>query len=251
MKGRILGFNESDGAGAISAEDGSRHKFTSADWRGERPPTVGMSVDFESSEGQAKEIYLVSGAARAALGSMNVDLGSLSASPEGAKVAAMFTRSLAVPLALVVITACFMNAITSPAMSASLIDLGKVADALNLASSTASMAGEGGSGLGLGMVGSVLFLRFAAPLAAIWLIWAAWAGKPERVPMLVAGISAIGAALLVIGMKSATLSMLPNFMREQMSAAISLGLGVWVLLLAGGALLAAALGKLRNPLVKE
>ncbi|MDZ4138585.1 MAG: hypothetical protein U1D66_06860 [Erythrobacter sp.] len=249
MKGRILGFNESDGAGAISAEDGSRHKFTSADWRGERPPTVGMSVDFESSEGQAKDIYPISGAARAALGSMNVDLGSLSASPEGAKVAALFTRSLAVPLALVVIAACFMNAMSSPVMSVNLIDLGKVMDGLNLASIASSMSGEGNSGLG--MVSTILFLRFAAPLAAVWLIWASWAGKPERVPMLVAGMSAIGAALLVIGLKSAAMSMLPDFMREEISAAISLGLGVWVLLLAGGALVAAALGKLRNPLVKE
>lgn len=248
MKGRILGFNEVEGSGAITADDGSRHSFTRADWRGPRPPQAGMSVDFESAEGAAKEIYPVTSGVMASLGAINPDLSSLAATPESAKLTAMFTRSLAAPLALVVIVACFMNAISSPMMSVNLLDLGKVLDGLAMAGAAASMIGddEGGSG----SLGALLALRFAAPLAALWLLWTAWAGKPERLPMMVTGVAAIGAAALVIGLRESALSMLPDFVREEAGSVISLGLGVWVLLLSGAALLAAATGKLRNPLAQ-
>lgn len=247
MKGKILGYSGSEGAGAIAAEDGSRHKFTRADWRGEKEPATGMAVDFESAGGTAKEIYPLGGAL-SGLGNMTVDLGGISASPHGAQATAMFTRSLAAPLALVILLACFMSAISSPMMSVSLLDLGKIVDGLSLAGAAASMGGSEGGGAG--WVGSLLFLRFAAPVAAIWLIWTSWSGKPEKLPMLVTGASAIFAALLVFGLKQAALSMVPDFVREQLSQGISMGLGVWLLLLAGGALIAAALGKIRNPLAK-
>lgn len=249
MKGKILGFDESQGAGAISAEDGTRHTFTRADWRGARQPAPGISVDFECADGSAREIYPVAGAGLAALGTMNVDLGGLSGSPQGERVVDLFTRSLAVPLALVVLLACFMSAISAPVMSVNLIDLGKITDGLNLAGAAASMepSGEGG----LGSLGVLLALRFLAPLSALWLIWSAWAGKPERLPMLIAGACAIGAGLLVIALKQAALSMVPDFVRDEFSAAISLGGGVWLLFLAGAALIAAALGKIRNPLAGE
>jgi len=249
MKGKILGFNQVEGTGAIAAEDGSRHRFLFEDWRGERPPAAGMNVDFESVEGTAKDIYPVTGAAMAALGNINVDLSGLSASPEGAKVAALFNRSLAVPLALVVLIACFMTVLSSPVQSATLLGLGQTIDQISVAASAGAMMGADTSGLGT--MQTLLGLRFAAPLAALWLIWTAWAGKPERMPMLATGGAAILAALLVIGLKSAILSMAPDFMRDQLSAGISLGLGVWLLLLAGGALIAAGLGIIRNPLAKE
>lgn len=248
MKGKILGFNEAEGRGAISAEDGARHNFVRSEWRGERPPAAGMTVDFEGRDGAALDVYPVGGATMAALGSMNVDLGGISSSPQGAKLTAMFTHSLAAPLALVVLAACFMSAITSPMMSVNLFDLGNLMDGLDLAAGAASLAGE--QNQGAGAIGYLLFLRFLAPLTALWLIWAAWAGKPERLPMLLTGASAILAALLVIGLKAAALSMVPDFVRAQISAAISLGLGVWILLIAGGALIAAGLGKLGNPLAK-
>jgi hypothetical protein len=249
MKGKILGFSEAEGTGAIAAEDGTRHKFTRADWRGDKTPATGMTVDFESEGGAAKEIYPVGGAALAALGNINVDLSGLSVSPEGAKLAALFTRSLAVPLALVVLLACFMNVLTSPAQSATLFGLGQTLDQLSMVSAAGRMMGADSSGLGT--MQTLMFLRFAAPLAALWLIWAAWAGKPEKLPMMAAGAAAILAALLVAGLKMAIVSMAPDFMREQISSGISLGLGVWMLLLAGGALIAAGLGMIRNPLAKE
>ncbi|WP_432769113.1 MAG: hypothetical protein HEQ22_17445 [Sphingopyxis sp.] len=249
MKGKILGFSEADGSGAISADDGSRHRFVRAEWRGDKAPVAGMIVDFESEGGSAKDIYPVGGGA---LGNLNVDLSGLSglsASPGGARVTELVTKSLAVPLALVVLLACFLDAIASPMQSVSLFGLGDAVAELEGASRMASMMGGGDAGIG--GLGALLVLRFAAPLAALWLIWAAWAGKPERMPMLVTGAAAIVAGLLVIIVRSTLLSAVPEMARDMMASQIDLGFGVWLLLLAGAGLIAAAFGFLRNPLAKR
>ena len=249
MKGKVLGFSEADGTGAIAADDGSRHRFAREDWRGERAPTAGTTVDFESEGGAAREIYPVTGAAMAALSGINVDLGGLSGSAEGARIGALFTRSLAVPLALVVLLACFLPALSSPMESASLMSLGSIVAQLSMASEAQAMFG-GGESSGLGAIEPLLALRFLAPLCALWLIWAAWVGKAEKLPLVATGAAALLAALLVFMLKAAAVSMVPDMAREAISAAISFGLGVWLLVFAGGALIAAGLGKLRNPLAK-
>ncbi|MBB5705165.1 hypothetical protein [Sphingopyxis panaciterrulae] len=249
MKGKILGYSEADGSGAISADDGSRHRFTRADWRGDKPPATGMVVDFESSEGAAKEIYPVGGAALAALGNINVDLSGLSGSAGGARATELFTKSLAVPLALVVLLACFLTALSSPMKGVSLIGLGDAVAELEGAARMASMMGGGGDS-GLGGLGALLILRFAAPLAALWLVWAAWAGKAERLPMLVTGAATIVAALLVVLVRQAVLSAVPDMARDMMASQIHLGLGVWLLLLSGAGLIAGGLGLIRNPLAR-
>src|SRR3546814_20819541 len=89
----------------------------------------------------------------------------------------------------------------------------------------ASMMGGGGDS-GLGGLGALLILRFAAPLAALWLVWAAWAGKAERLPMLVTGAATIVAALLVVLVRQAVLSAVPDMARDMMASQIHLGLGV-------------------------
>lgn len=247
MKGKILGFSEAEGTGAISAEDGSRYRFARAEWRGERPPTTGTVVDFEGADGQAQEIYPVSGAVLAALGNINVDLGEISGSPQADKVKSMFTGSLAAPLAVVVLIACFLPAITSPFDSLSLFGLGDSRTGMGALSRAAAMSGRGG---GLGTLETLLVLRFGAPLAALWLIWASWSGKALRTATLVAGAAAIVAGLLPILMRSAAIDAVPDFMTRQMSASVGIGMGVWLLLLAGAALLAAGFGIIRNPLAK-
>ncbi|MCB2057422.1 MAG: hypothetical protein H6916_13205 [Novosphingobium sp.] len=245
MMGKILGFNQTEGSGAIAAEDGSRHRFLTEDWRGDKPPVAGMTVDFDSDGGTAKDIYPVSGVA---LDSFKVDLSGITASAEGTRVVALFTRSLSTPLALGVLLACFMTALSSPVQSATLLGLGQIVDQLSMASAAGGMMGADTSGMGT--MQALLFLRFAAPIAALWLMSAAWRGKSEKLPLLATGAAAILAALLVVGLRSAILSMAPDFLREQLAAGISLGFGVWLLFLLGGALMAAGFGKLRNPLAK-
>ena len=250
MKGKILGFDDAAGSGAISAEDGTRHKFARADWRGgDKTPTAGMTVDFESEGGAARDVYPVAGSAMAALGTIGADIGALSESEQGARIAALMTRTLAVPLAVLVLLACFLPALSSPVQSATLIGLGNAMDDLGRAAAAQEMLGGGKSGFDT--IQTLLFLRFAAPLAALWLIWAAWSGKTERLPMLVTGAASIVAGLLVIMLRSAILSMVPDFIRDRMADGVSLGIGTWLLFLLGAALIAAGLGKLRNPLAKD
>lgn len=250
MKGKILGFDDAAGSGAISAEDGTRHKFTRADWRGgEKAPTAGMTVDFESEDGTGREVYPVAGSAMAALGTIGADIGALTESEQGARITALLTRTLAVPLAVLVLLACFLPALSSPVQSATLIGLGNAMDDLGRAAAAQEMLSGGKSGFDT--IQTLLFLRFAAPLAALWLIWAAWSGKAERLPMLAAGAASIVAGLLVIMLRSAILSMVPDFVRDRMADGFSLGIGTWLLFLLGAALIAAGLGKLRNPLAKD
>lgn len=242
MKGKILGYNETDGTGAISADDGTRFRFVRDDWRGDKPPAAGAVVDFEAADGAARDIYPVRGSAAASL--PNVDLGALAASPGAGRVRALFTESLATPLAVAVLLACFMAALTTPLVSFSLFGLGSLPGV-----SGPGMAAEARAS-GLSTVQSLLALRYAAPVAALWVIWAAWMGKELRLPMLVAGGSAILAAVLVFMLKQAAVATAGEYAGIAVSAMIGIGIGTWLLLLAGGGLIAAGLGIIRNPLAK-
>jgi len=48
MKGRVLGFSADTGNGVISAEDGQRYTFTTADWRPGQPREIGKPLDRQS-----------------------------------------------------------------------------------------------------------------------------------------------------------------------------------------------------------
>lgn len=58
MKGKILDFSIQTNSGVISGDDGERYNFSGADWKSDRHPTRGMSVDFATDDYQAKEIYI-------------------------------------------------------------------------------------------------------------------------------------------------------------------------------------------------
>lgn len=129
MKGRILGTATIDAAGAITGEDGQRYRYGLADWRGERAATPGVSVDFEIEAGEAKEVYPAVGAGvlGGALGGAPMpSVEQLSSSPVMAKVKSLFTNTLAFPLAVVVLIAFFLPAMSSPVKSVSQWGLGGV-----------------------------------------------------------------------------------------------------------------------------
>lgn len=129
MKGRILGTATIDAAGAITGEDGQRYRYRLADWRGERAATPGVSVDFEIEAGEAKEVYPAVGAGvlGGALGGAPMpSVEQLSSSPVMAKVKSLFTNTLAFPLAVVVLIAFFLPAMSSPVKSVSQWGLGGV-----------------------------------------------------------------------------------------------------------------------------
>lgn len=150
MKGRILGAATIDAAGAITGEDGNRYRYKLADWRGERAATPGVSVDFEVEAGEAKEVYPAVGAGvlGGALGGAPMpSVEQLSSSPVMAKIKSLFTNTLAFPLAVIVLIAFFLPAMSSPVKSVSQWGLGGV-----LGSAELSMLDTQGADRRLGQI---------------------------------------------------------------------------------------------------
>ena len=61
MKGQILDFSVQENSGVVSGFDGARYIFNGADWKGDRPPSRGMLVDFEVDGNHAKSVFLALG----------------------------------------------------------------------------------------------------------------------------------------------------------------------------------------------
>ena len=68
MKGQILDFSVQENIGTISGEDGKRYHFAGSDWKGNHSPTRGMTVDFDTEETNAKEVYVAVSQATGGLG---------------------------------------------------------------------------------------------------------------------------------------------------------------------------------------
>ena len=83
MKGQILDFSVQENSGVISGSDGKRYSFNGADWKGDRPPSRGMSVDFEADGNHAKSVFLALGSTasgskdKTAAGLLAIFLGGL------------------------------------------------------------------------------------------------------------------------------------------------------------------------------
>jgi TM2 domain-containing membrane protein YozV/cold shock CspA family protein len=62
MKGKILAYDDAEGTGMISGEDGKRYSFVRGDLQGGiRSVPNGSDVDFEAEKDTAKNIYAVAG----------------------------------------------------------------------------------------------------------------------------------------------------------------------------------------------
>jgi len=301
MKGKILGVAAGDLTGAITGEDGKRYRYESADWRGERPAQIRATVDFEAAGNVAHDVYPAVGAFAGA-GAVSVE--ALARSSAGEKLIGLFKGTLAAPLAVVVLVAFFLPALSSPAQTVSQWGLDKVvaSTGLNLdeadvgrrrladldrdiarykteAARRGARAPDDGYGYGnvgdrlqslqeqrdeirkglsavdfVKTVNTALILRYAALIAAAWLIWQAWKGAALRPWELAAGASAIVAGGLTFLLKSAILGLfsamnpLGRAATAQMDSLVSIGIGPWLLLAAGAGLIASGLGLIRNPM---
>ena len=59
MIGKVLGYDNQTNEGTISANDGTRYKFTKENWKDTNPPSSNMEVDFEIAEDDiANDIYV-------------------------------------------------------------------------------------------------------------------------------------------------------------------------------------------------
>lgn len=76
MKGQVLHYDDNTGVGQISGDDGIRYNFTRYDLKRLVPIAAGTQVDFDFEGRDAKEIYVLSGAATPAYtGPVEADLG--------------------------------------------------------------------------------------------------------------------------------------------------------------------------------
>lgn len=76
MKGQVLHYDDNTGVGQISGDDGIRYNFTRYDLKRLVPIAAGSQVDFDFEGRDAKEIYVLSGAATPAYnGPVEAELG--------------------------------------------------------------------------------------------------------------------------------------------------------------------------------
>ena len=237
MKGRVLGFSAEAGTGVINGEDGRRYAFTTAEWQAGRPVDAGVRVDFEADGEAARSIYTETGAG-------GVDMAALAASPAVGKARALLTGTIAVPIAIGLLLACVLPALTMPQKSVSLFDLPSI---LSIANPFAALDGDGGGGGPSAGFKLLLMVRFAAPLLALALLWQAWKGASLRLVTLATGAAAIVAFLLVLLVKTGLTSASGPF-GDALGQVIGTGIGAWLLLLSGIGLILAGLGKIGKPI---
>ncbi|WP_206732242.1 hypothetical protein [Halarcobacter mediterraneus] len=53
MKGKILDFSLQEGKGIISDDNGTWYDFVISEWKNEKAPAVGQTVDFDMNENSA------------------------------------------------------------------------------------------------------------------------------------------------------------------------------------------------------
>lgn len=71
MKGTVLSYNDGEGTGIISGEDGKRYPFSASDVRGDSKIARASKVDFVVEAGDAKEIYKAVGSTEVFSGEKN------------------------------------------------------------------------------------------------------------------------------------------------------------------------------------
>ena len=59
MRGQVLGVDVRTGAGLVAGDDGQRYTFTPDDWAQRGEPVIGQSVDFETADRRALNIFPV------------------------------------------------------------------------------------------------------------------------------------------------------------------------------------------------
>lgn len=236
MKGKVLGYSAETGSGVIAADDGRRYTFAVADWQAGQPVAAGLSVDFEAYGETARGIY-------ADPGGTGIDVAALAASPAVVKAKSLLMGTIAVPIAIVLLLACVMPALTMPQKSVSLFDLPSILSILNPFGALDGDGGGGGPSAGFKML---LLLRFAAPILALLLIWRAWRGQALRLVTLATGAAAVLAFLLVMLVKAGITSASGEF-GAAIGQVLGTGIGAWLLLLCGVGLILAGLGRIRSP----
>ena len=178
MIGTILSFHPGFG-GVLRGEDGKRYPFEPTAWPGEKPPVPGTRVDFEKDGDAACDL---------------VPLPDAAAPAPATDIAAWLAARPGLPIALLLLVACFLPFLTLGPFSANLFNLVGVASSLGrYAPVNVNME----TGLWL-FHGLYLVPVLALTLAA--LEWRGLAGRWWRLGIGLAGL--LGPAAIALGARA-------------------------------------------------
>lgn len=150
MNGTILDYDAREG-GVLRGADGRRYAFASAEWKSAIPPAVGSAVDFEPDGDAARSLYAVPTSAPP---------------PAVAGPNALLGERPGLPLAALLLIACFLPFLTLGPLSANMFNVVEVASTAGRYASRVNM--ETGLWLFRGL--------YVVPLLALVLIVQEWRG---------------------------------------------------------------------------
>jgi hypothetical protein len=162
MNGTILAYDARDG-GVLRGADGRRYAFAAAEWKSAGPPAAGTAVDFEPDGETARSLY------------------ALPVRPaDDAGPGAFLGERPGLPLAVLMLIACFLPFLTLGPLSANMFNLVEVASTAGRYASRVNM--ETGLWLFHGL--------YVVPLLALVLLVQEWRGRAG--PWLRIGTGLVG-----------------------------------------------------------
>lgn len=164
MNGTILDCDARDG-GVLRGADGRRYAFAAAEWKSATPPAAGIAVDFEPDGETARGLYALPASPPA---------------PAAAAAPALLAGRPGLPLAALLLIACFLPFLTLEPLSASLFNVVAVASTADRYISNVNMA----TGLWL------FHGLYVVPLLALILAVQEWRGRAG--PWLRIGTGLVG-----------------------------------------------------------
>jgi len=278
MRGILIHYNAQSEQGLIRAEDGNRYAFYKQDWQSERRPSVNDEVDFEIDGTVAYDIYLLKAghAPRPASPGPSVDLEKLRQTVSrgaqdlgGNPLAQRLLGDWKIVFAVLALLGCMLPYLTIGGLlnargeSASLLGvgntIGQIIDVTNQMENLGRNFNQRNVQRNAQNV-EVLrwslrigYLLYLVPVFALWLIVAKVRGKAARSLTVVQGLTSIALPILVPMLFSAALyAQIPADARQLTQNLGGLfnisfmGLGFWVMVLAGLAQLLARFGVLRK-----
>ncbi len=280
MRGILIHYNAQSEQGLIRAEDGKRYAFYRQDWQSERRPSVNDEVDFEVDGTIAYDIYLLKAGRAPAPASSgpSVDLAKLRESVSrgaqdlgGNPLAQRLLGDWKIVFAALTLLGCMLPYLTiggglfnSRTESASLFGvgstIGQVIDVTyqmeNLGRSFQNQRNVQRNSQdveGLRWSLRLGYLLYLVPIFAVWLIVAKVRGKAARNLAMVQGLTSVALPILVPMLFSAAMyAQIPADARQltqNLGGLFNvgfLGLGFWVMAIAGVAQLLARFGVLRK-----
>ncbi|MEA3013882.1 MAG: hypothetical protein QOD42_2427 [Sphingomonadales bacterium] len=170
MNGTILAYDASDG-GVLRGADGRRYAFAAAEWKSAVPPVAGSAVDFEPDGEMARGLY----AFPAPAAPPAPPAPAAAAGPDG-----FLAARPGLPLALLILIACFLPFLSLGPFSANMFNLVEVASRAGRFAPNVNM--ETGLWLFHGL--------YVVPLLALILLFQEWRGRAG--PRLRIGTGLVG-----------------------------------------------------------